>query len=405
MKRFLTLLFSAAFLVACQSGDNPWSGSLLSLTVEATLPDTLPEGGNVGATVSVEEISSGARYKKETGSDGTAVFSLQSGIYRISVNNRIGRTVYNASADKIRVTEDRRLALALSISEAGTLVVKELYTSGCSKAPEEGTYQSDQYVILHNNDDRTVYLDSLCFGTLSPYNSTAVNSWLVDDSETGSKTFPDFVPVVTVVWKFPGDGSTYPLEPGEDALIALRGAIDHSAAYPLSVNLNRSDCFVCYNSTLFPNTVYHPAPGDQIRQDHILEVLVKTGQSNANTISLSSPTFVIFKSKGIAMEDYILLPGVVQSAPGNTADRAVTVPYDWLLDAVEVFDGRSSNNSKRLAPAADAGFVVLTDVFKSHSIIRNIDEEATRQCGYEILVDTNNSSNDFYESEIPSLRR
>ena len=95
----------------------------------------------------------------------------------------------------------------------------------------------------------------------------------------------------------------------------------------------------------------------------------------------------------------------VRIPAGNSADRSVIVPYAWLIDAVEVFDGRSSNNAKRLSPKADAGFVYQSDVFKSRSVVRKKDEDASREAGYEILQDTNNSSTDFYESEAPTLRR
>jgi hypothetical protein len=286
---------------------------------------------------------------------------------------------------------------------AGSLVIKELYTGGCSKAPEEGTYQSDQYVIIHNNDTETEYLDSLCFGTLSPYNSTAVNNWVDYDPVTGETVFPDFAPIVTVVWQLPGNGKSFPIGPGEDAVIALRGAVDHTAQYPLSVNLNRPDVFVCYNPTYFPNTLYHPAPGDKVQTERYAKVVIKTGQANANTVSLASPTFVLFRSEGMPIEEYVLQPDVVQTTPGNSADRVVKVPYTWIVDGVEVFDGRSSGNKKRLSPAADAGFVTLSDIFKGHTVRRKVDETASSENGFEVLMDTNNSSNDFYESEIQSL--
>ena len=281
-------------------------------------------------------------------------------------------------------------------------MVKEIYCGGCSKAPQEGTYQSDQYFIIHNNDFETAYLDSLCFGTLSPYNSTSVNNWTERDPVTGETVFPDFAPVVTVVWQLPGSGKDFPLAPGEDAVVALRGAIDHTLQYPLSVNLNRPDLFACYNPTYFPNPTYHPAPGDQVKPERYAQVVIKTGQSNANTFSISSPTVVLFRTPMPAGE-YVLQPDVVRVTPGNSADRVVVVPYEWIVDAVEVFDGRSSANGKRIAPAADAGFVLQSDVFKGHTLRRKVDEKASAENGYEVLVDTNNSSNDFYESEIQSL--
>jgi hypothetical protein len=62
--------------------------------------------------------------------------------------------------------------------------------------------------------------------------------------------------------------------------------------------------------------------------------------------------------------EYVLQPDVVRTTPGNSADRVVTVPYEWIVDAVEVFDGRSGNNGKRISPAADAGFVIQSDIYK-----------------------------------------
>jgi hypothetical protein len=184
--------------------------------------------------------------------------------------------------------------------------------------------------------------------------------------------------------------------------VALRGAIDHTLQYPLSVNLNRPDVFTCYNPTYFPNPTYHPAPGDQVKPERYAQVVIKTGQSNANTVSISSPTLVLFRTPMPAGE-YVLEPDVVRVTPGSSADRVVVVPYEWIVDAVEVFDGRSSSNGKRVAPAADAGFVIQSDIYKGHTLRRKVDEKASAENGYEVLTDTNNSSNDFYESEIQSL--
>ena len=378
-----------------------WPDGLHLLSVSARYPEGY--AAHEGAPVRVEDIASGAAYVSLTDGRGLAEIQVPAGIYRVTCSDRVGRDLFNGTADKVVVTERRTVDLSLSHSKAGSLVIKELYTGGCSKAPEEGTYQSDQYVIVHNNDTETTCLDGLCFGTLSPYNSTAVNNWVSYDPFTGETVFPDFAPVVTVVWQLPGSGKDFPLVPGEDAVIALRGAVDHTAQYPLSVNLNRPDVFVCYNPTYFPNTLYHPAPGNLVKPERYAKVVIKTGQANANTVSLASPTFVLFRSEDIPIEEYVLQPDAVQTTPGNSADRVVVVPYAWVVDGVEVFDGRSTGNKKRLSPAADAGFVSLSDIFKGHTVRRKVDGEASAANGFETLVDTNNSSNDFYESEIQSL--
>ena len=394
MKRIIYILSIVLAAISCADirHVNPYDEGLHVLTV-------VPDLNITSAEVRVEDMNTGSRYVSQTGADGTATFTLPNGLYRVSLSGRDGSDVFNASADKVVISgRDHTLALTLSISKAGSIVIKELYCGGCKKLPHEGDYQADQYIILHNNDYQVQYLDGICFGTLSPYNSTGANPWISEDG-----LLPEFIPLIQAVWQFPGDGDDFPLQPGEDAVVCLRGAIDHAAQYPLSVNLNRPDYFVCYNSTYFNNTAYHPAPGNLISQDRYLDVVIKTGKANAYTMSLSSPAVVIFRAEGITIQDYVLIPENVTPVPGSAVDNVVKVPYEWVLDAMEVFDGRSASNQKRLAASADAGYVSLSDTYLGHTLMRRVDEDATAQAGYEILADTNNSLNDFYETEKQSL--
>ena len=123
----------------------------------------------------------------------------------------------------------------------------------------------------------------------------------------------------------------------------------------------------------------------------------------AYTFSLSSPTLVLWKAEGMSIQEFVSIQDNITPVPGSSIDNVVKIPFDWVYDAVEVFDGRSANNSKRLAPSLDAGYVLQTDVYLGHSLIRHIDKDASAASGYEVLTDTNNSLNDFYESEKQSL--
>ena len=395
MKRFIYILILVLLTASCTDlrQENPYADDLHTLTVRAEWPSQ--EHQKSGLEVRVEEMNIGSRYVSHTDSEGFAIFVIPDGLYRITISGREDANVFNGSADKIVLAgNDLETSLKLSVSKAGSIVIKEIYCGGCKKLPEEGNYQTDQYIILHNNDYTVQYLDSLCFGTLAPYRSTGSNPWGI---------LPDFVPIVQAVWQFPGDGDDFPLQPGEDAVLCLRGAIDHAAQYPLSVNLNKPDYFVCYNPTYFSNTSYHPAPGDLISQDRYLDVVVKTGKANAYAMSIQSPAVVIFRSQGVSIHDFVDVADNITPVPGSSVDNVVKVPYEWILDAVEVFEGSSSNNQKRLQPSVDAGYVMLSDTFLGHSLIRMVDEEATAASGYEILRDSNNSLNDFYESEKQSL--
>ena len=404
MKKVLYILTVTLLAVGCMNlkDRNPYEDGLYVLTVAAQWP----EGDYMleGASVLVEDMNTGNRYVSLTDASGRAVLTLPGGLYRVNLNGKDGDVIFNGAADKVVLSgEDLTLNLRVSVSRSGALVIKEIYCGGCKRLPLEGNYQYDQYFIIHNNGYKVQYLDSLCFGTLSPYNSTASNPWTTKDPETGDLTLPDFLPIIQAVWKFPGDGDDFPLQPGEDAVICLRGAIDHASQFPLSVNLDVPGYFVCYNSTYFTNTAYHPAPGVNISEDRYLEVVIKTGKANAYTMSVQSPAVVIFRSQGVSIQDFVDVTDTITPVPGSSVDNVVKVPFDWVMDAVEVFDGRSVTNTKRLPSDVDAGYVTLTDVFTGRSLMRKVDEQLSQSSGYEVLADTNNSSEDFYETERQSL--
>lgn len=401
---YIVLLLISAWGCSDIDKDNPYDNQLYTLQITAIYPDEYTDYLREGVTVNIEDIDRGNSYKTVTDKNGIARFALTNGIYRIQISDKTDRHIFNGLADKVRlIDENVTLNLPLTYSKAGTIIIKEIYSGGCTKLPIEGTYQSDKYMILHNNDSEVQYLDSLCFGTLDPYNSQATNVWVTQDEATGATIFPDFVPIVQCIWQFGGTGKSFPLAPGEDAVVAINGAIDHAAQYPLSVNLNKPGYFVCYNNVHFWNTVYHPAPGNQITADHYLDVVIKTGQANAYTFSLSSPATVIFKAQNITIQDYVLATGSVIQKPGSTVDRIIKIPFEWVIDGVEIYYGGSSNNKKRISPSIDAGYVTQSALFDGRSLHRRVDEEATREAGYEILEDTNNSSSDFYEREQQSL--
>lgn len=403
MKRIIYIL-TVLLLAGCMdmNDSNPFDGDLHVLKISSVWPEGMQVRGE--ADVLVEDMNNGSRYSGRTDMEGNAEFNLPDGLYRVNLSGRGDGMVFNASADKVVLSGGARtLSLNISVSKAGSIVIKEVYCGGCKKLPEEGNYQADQYIILHNNHFETCHLDGLCFGTLSPYNSMGSNPWITTDPETGESTLPDFVPVIQAVWQFPGDGDDFPLAPGEDAVVCLGGAIDHAAQYPLSVNLNKPDYFVCYNTTYFPNTSYHPAPGSNVSVERYLDVVIKMGKANAYTASISSPAIVLFRAEGVSIQNHVADPDNITPVPGSMSDNVVKIPFEWIQDAVEVFDARSNDNKKRLVPSLDAGYVLQTDSFLGRSLMRRVDEAASAYSGYEVLADTNNSLNDFYETEKQSL--
>lgn len=399
MKKILIILGLIFMACACKGvfKENPYAGQLHSLKLNLVYAEGEQPSQDFRAKITVENIINGTVYTATVLSD--ANISLPNGKYRVSASGKEGLNVYNGLADNVRlIGSDLTLTLEMTRSEGGTIVIKEIYCGGCKKTDAEhpdgyGDYQSDKYIIFHNNSTKVQYLDSLCFGSLDPYRSPSESVWV------GKY---DFAPIIQAVLQFPGDGKSFPLQPGEDAVVCICGAIDHAAMFPKSVNLNNENYFVLYNIVHFPNETYHPTPGDKIRPDHYLNIPIKVGQANAYTLAIQSPAVVVFRPKGMTIEEYVALEGSVIQKPGSNVDRIVAVPWDWVIDAVEVFEN-STSNKKRIDAGADAGYVLLSEIYAGHTLLRKVDAAATAEYGFEVLQDTNNSTNDFIESKIQTL--
>lgn len=397
MKKLLYIILPL-LLWSCLETDvenkNPYADDMHKLTISLRLPAEYKGLDLTGVSIELRDNANGATYKGVSDNTGKASVYVLNGVYSATLAAEISSERFNASLSGIIVDdEDTDVEMKLLSSKTGEILIKEIYCGGCLKLPAQGSYNLDSYMILHNNTDHTLYLDSLCFATLDPYNSNSSSVW---------KSDIDFAPLIQAVWQFPGDGMSHPLESGKDAVISIFGAIDHSSQYPLSVNLNKPDYYVCYNPGLFPNTNYHPAPGNNISEDHILDVVMKMGKANAYTFSVNSPAVVIFKSVGCTMTEFINAPGNVVTKKGSD-DKIICLPNDWIIDGVEVFNGQQTNNKKRINASVDAGYITLSNVHESKTLMRKVDESLSEFIGFEVLMDTNNSSNDFYERQSQSL--
>ena len=164
---YILLLTVTGLLAGCTDLDkeNPYDDQLHSLQVTAVYPDGYSEYLREGVTVKIEDVDRGNSYKAKTDKNGVAQFSLTKGIYRVQVSDKDGQDIFNGLADNVKLTSgNMAFNLPLIHSRAGAIIIKEIYCGGCTKLPLEGNYQSDKYIILHNNDSEVQYLDSLCFG-------------------------------------------------------------------------------------------------------------------------------------------------------------------------------------------------------------------------------------------------
>ncbi|WP_418992638.1 DUF4876 domain-containing protein [Alistipes sp.] len=411
MKRIVCILF-CLLPAACTSFEgNPYGDTLRTLDVRLIYPTEYGSYLRAGVEVRLADRNTSNVYTALTDARGEAAFRVAAGHYRLSSLDRASaEVVFNGLIEQVDLArEDAALTVELKAAKPGSILIKEIYSGGCPvDPPATGTYKKDKYIVLHNNSFETYYLDGLCLDMVAPYNSNANNPWTSIDP-SGNILFRDYAAVPDCIWAFPGSGTDFPLEPGEDAVVAFHG-VDHTQTYSRSVNLDREGCFVLYDQALYPGNKANPTPvpGDRIDPSHYLKVLKKTGRSGengANTYVISdlSPAVILFRAPSdVDLEAY--LADDQQSTVQNSSILYSKIPWEWIVDGAEVCNAGEAVRNKRLHGEVDAGYFGFSGTSLGHTVHRKRDEEASGAAGFEILVDTNNSSNDFYERETQSLR-
>ncbi len=126
--------------------------------------------------------------------------------------------------------------LPVPASHRNSIVISE-YSFHPEAVPNAGGYEFGGYLELANNSDTTIYLDGLVVGQgFAPIEDFPLNpcaSWEYLSNDPNG------------IWanrfdSLPGTGRTYPLAPGEVALIAT-DAIDHRTIAPDGLDLTHAD--------------------------------------------------------------------------------------------------------------------------------------------------------------------
>lgn len=332
--------------------------------------------------------------------EGNISFRVQPGKYDIlaSVYFEYSRIAINGSVSEFLLTDEgivsdsgeivpSQIYVNLDVAIPNPLIIRELYYHGSSTL-EGANYTKDQYIELYNNagpGGKTIYLDSLCLATIYPANSTvASNAW----SEM------DTIAIFQMFWVFPGDGSTYPLAPGESCVIAAKAAVNHSSRATSGLHLEKSH-FGCYDDNL---------SGHEIAAGIPRMICYMAGQGTAWGFSIHSPAFVVFKPEmGVkAYRDNSAL--WERYAPGTSAGTKYWhIAKSWIQDAVECADS-PDKSVKRLPSSIDASYVWMRSAhYSGKCITRKL--QGTYE-GVEVYQDTNNSDADFIpDSELnPRLK-
>lgn len=348
--------------------------SKIEVTFQLNYPAGSQFGVAEGVAVSILNTNTKETFTANTTSEGSVQFVTIPGTYEASVTDKHAANgyvyTYNTTKSDIVLSEswDSATPVSLELTEviSGQIIIKELYTAGCQKDDGSGYYGHDQYVILYNNSDQTATLDNICLGTVAPLNSNSNSKYLVDG--VLSYISQGWVPAT---YASPYTKSGVSLEPGEEMVIALCGAINHTVTYSKSVNLANPKYWVLWDNREQLTHAKYVAPDASIPTSQYLGIQ-KWGLGTAWVFSDSSPAFFIYTTKGSTPEAFGSSTTNYTDEEGTTSKKLDT---DWILDGVDVFRA-GYENMKRFGNDIDAGSISLT-VRIGYSLYRNVDKTAT----------------------------
>ncbi len=403
---FLSMMMLAAMsfsFVSCSSDDSPVIVKDGTITLEMPINVTDVVLNNFEGTAT--NVQSGAVVAlpapvKNGNNYVITIPQIEEGNYNISAKGVIsfmkdgiaGTTNFEVSNSNVHLSENANsLKLAVNSFQAeGGFVISEIFFTGTT-TPENKQYLNDQYMVITNNSDVTLYADSIAI-VESEFRTNDKQDYTPDLMNT------DFS--VDFVFMIPGSGTSVPVAPGASLLVAVN-AINHVENNPNSFNLSGAD-FEFFDESSSPN--YTDVDGAATNLDRWYTYsLTVTGFHNRG-----------FKSYAIAkmktdketwLKDYAYTAEYTftfdeYSFPMST--DTYRIPNSWILDAVNL-SVESEFQWLVTSSALDAGWTYCGKVDKdperyNKAVIRKQDANGK-------YIDTNNSTNDFNAEVKPSMMK
>ncbi len=347
-------------------------------------------------------------YSLESGSDGTvAVKGVMPGQYTVTVSGSLTTEEAESIGEK---TDGEPLHLSGFISSLGLhlgtapelsdteliavaanpVIFKELYYAG-STTPNNGSYRNDTFFTLFNNSSKPKDLREIYIGMNEFYGGLGETGPLWPGEENGNYTHV----YLKSVWKITPGTKSFIMQPGQTVVIATMAAPHNkSESYNLNspVDLSGADfeAYVSDPENSYPDfdaanmeMAFWPDYGYLWRPSVFGQGMV--------LVEASPDVFASFEK--------VTLPETFQD-PFEDEEywKCLKVPYDYVVDAVDLIQNGTATNTKRFSPALDAGFASVERTYAGLSVRR---KTLPSTDGTVRLQDTNNSTADFEINEKP----
>jgi hypothetical protein len=397
---FIFLLGSVFVFTGCKKEEDSILGSIEVTVAAAANYSVLPLSGlEVVLTNTIDNTTT----KVSTDLSGKALFiDLAPGTYTASCSLKLtdvqafeytgykNELTLNAAKENIVLLAKQVMVESITMDgkAGGSLIIKEIYSTGA--AGDNYTIMlKDQFFEIYNNSDELQYVDKLYVAYLAPQRAGASPATEV----VSTLPIGEFV-YASKILQFPGNGTTYPIEPGKSIRVAIN-AINYQESQPTAYTTDNSKAnFDTYAITWLQSlgrtgSTYFDVDNPNVPTMKCIYLFVK----NNGFFSLdNSASLALLKLDADPAANTVLDPDL------KTAQvYYVKLPASAILDGVDVLENSSAVAYKRLPSTIDAGFTYALELGKSNYTGKSVRRKISKTLanGRVVLSDTNNSSNDF----------
>ncbi len=366
-----------------------------TISVNVVVDETKLEEAGVPSpesySVRLSNFATGVTVDLQTENGIATATGVVPGLYSVTVSgsqaqNGFTYTIAGAESSVSFLKDDDEVTVMVDAVKEAALVFKEIYYTGCGDY-----YFRDQFYEIYNNSTEVVYADSLCIAEtiFANYDYSIIYDWPIENAS-------QYVFAKTI-WQIPGNGTTYPIKPGESFVVAQWGT-NHkdqklsNGASPVDLSGAEFEA-VEKETTTYSGIVLTDNPALNMAK------VVEAGYAMPQWLtSVSGSRYILFKpSKPLKNEDFI----TATNADYNGTAREV--PISEIIDAVQTVSDESGMSHLGLPTVLDAGGVWCSGIYVAESIARKIKE--TREDGTIVYQDTNNTTDDFEVKTDPQVRR
>ena len=400
----LMMLTTVLCLTSCSS-DDPIPvipNAVVTLEIPSNLENTVLSGATATLTnVQTQQVTTvdGTLFTKEGNDYKVMLNNLEAGTYNVTINGLLeftmngvaGQKDFEVKSENV-VLNETNTSMKMTVSTftaQGGFVISEIFYTGTTTS-EGRSYSGDQYIIITNNSDVTLYADSIAV-LESAFLTTTKEDYTPDIMSTHFS--------VQACYMIPGTGKSVPVEPGKSLKLAVN-AIDHTAEQAGSINLSDAD-FEFFDETSNPNFTDPDGQAPNLDKWYCYTATIYQFHSRGfNSMAIAK----MKTSKEDWLQNYVYdatyLFTFGDFSREMTKSGIYKVPNEWILDGVNL-SVESVREWNVLDASIDAGWTYCGKVDRDEtrfnkSVIRKQDANGK-------YVDTNNSTNDFIPEAAASL--